>query len=125
MTPYFHHPADFRYDPRVMALRGEYGIEGYAWYFMIIEIMRGEKGYTLPLNPISVNRLTKELDMPVAKQVTDFIEFCCEIDLLVNRDDTISSPELDACMVKIDKVINQCRNAANIKHAKAKENAKR
>lgn len=120
MKPYFPHDSDARHDAKILMLRGEYGNEGYAAYFMLLEILRNEKSYSLELTPIVIKMLCKELDMPVAKQITDFIEFCETVGLLINKNDNITSPSLLARMEKLDKTLRQKSEAAKSRWLKEK-----
>lgn len=44
---YFSHDANALTDPKILAMRCDYGLEGYGLYWAIIEMMRNEKTYRL------------------------------------------------------------------------------
>lgn len=50
---YFSHDANARNDVKIVKLRRVLGLEGYAIYFCLIEILREQKDHKLPLNSIS------------------------------------------------------------------------
>lgn len=50
---YFSHDSNARNDVKVVKLRRVLGLEGYAIYFCLIEILREQKDHKLPLNSIS------------------------------------------------------------------------
>lgn len=46
---YFSHDSNARHDPKVTAMRSVYGAEGYAFYWILIEMMREQDGYKLDM----------------------------------------------------------------------------
>lgn len=44
---YFSHDANALTDPKILAMRCDYGLEGYGLYWTIIEMMRNEESYKL------------------------------------------------------------------------------
>lgn len=50
---YFSHDANARNDVKIVKLRRVLGLEGYAIYFCLIEILREQKDHRLPLNSVS------------------------------------------------------------------------
>lgn len=49
---YFSHDANARNDVKMIRLRRSLGLEGYAIYFCLIEILREQAGYKLPLSSV-------------------------------------------------------------------------
>ena len=47
---YFSHDCNARNDEKILAMRSVYGLEGYAMFFMIVEIMREQNEYKLEMN---------------------------------------------------------------------------
>ncbi|MDQ7860585.1 DUF4373 domain-containing protein [Peribacillus frigoritolerans] len=47
---YFTHDSNARHDPKVTAMRGVYGSEGYGWYWMLIEMLRESNDYKLDMH---------------------------------------------------------------------------
>jgi len=50
---YFSHDANAQDDPKCMLLIDQMGMEGYGIYWALIEKLRAEKDYKLPLNVLS------------------------------------------------------------------------
>ncbi|MFS8215588.1 DUF4373 domain-containing protein [Paenibacillus polymyxa] len=46
---YFSHDSNARHDPKITAMRGVYGSEGYGWYWILVEMMRESDGYKLDM----------------------------------------------------------------------------
>lgn len=44
---YFSHDSNARNDPKIMALIKTYGIQGYGWFWILIETLSEQKGYKL------------------------------------------------------------------------------
>jgi len=47
---WFSHDSNARHDPKICAMRSVYGEEGYGWYWIIVEMLREQKDYKLPIN---------------------------------------------------------------------------
>jgi hypothetical protein len=46
---YFSHDSNARHDPKISAMRGVYGTEGYGWYWILVEMMREQESYKLEM----------------------------------------------------------------------------
>lgn len=44
---YFSHDTNARRDPKILAMRSDYGAEGYGFYWILIEMMAEQEGYKL------------------------------------------------------------------------------
>lgn len=62
-TLYFSHDFNARHDPKMEVLIADKGLEGYARYFILIEIMRGSDDYGIKLDKITLGALAIELKM--------------------------------------------------------------
>lgn len=51
---YFPHFSNSRHDRKIMRMRMELGLEGYAIYFMLLEVLREQNDYKYPLDDIPV-----------------------------------------------------------------------
>ena len=51
---YFSHDSNARNDHRIMKLRMDLGMEGYGIYWAIIEMLREQANYTLPIDSIEL-----------------------------------------------------------------------
>ncbi len=58
---YFSHDSNARNDPKIRALRKQYGIAGYGLYWIIIEMLRESAEYKLPFKPYILDCLSEEL----------------------------------------------------------------
>lgn len=58
---YFSHDANARHDPKILALRSEYGVKGYGIYWIIIEMLREQEGYKLPLKKYIFNAIAMQV----------------------------------------------------------------
>lgn len=89
---YFPHDSNARSDPKIMQMLSVYKSEGYGWYWMLIEMMREQENYKLPIKgKYTINAYAKELDAD-AKLLQDFIndcisEFTCNGEGLFCHDD--------------------------------------
>lgn len=79
---YFSHDSNARHDPKITAMRGVYGSEGYGWYWMFIEMMRDADGYKLDLHSkYAFNAYAMQMHTN-AQAISSFINDCIhEFDL--------------------------------------------
>lgn len=89
---YFSHDANARHDLKILLLRAEFGAAGYAWYFMILEMMREAHNYRLPLSFLSQS-IAIGLGESI-EQVNPFLEKCCALKLFIKDEKTIFSESL-------------------------------
>ena len=47
---YFSHDANARHDPKIIKMISVYGMEGYGWYWVIIEMLREQNNYKLSIS---------------------------------------------------------------------------
>lgn len=47
---YFSHDANARHDPKIIKMIAVYGMEGYAWFWIIIEMCREQDNYKLSIS---------------------------------------------------------------------------
>lgn len=72
---YFPHDSNARHDPRISAMRCEYGNVSYGWYWILIEMMREQTDYRLRVNGRSTKVYAKELDC-TEEEARRFIDDC-------------------------------------------------
>lgn len=79
---YFSHDSNARHDPKMTAMRGVYGSEGYGWYWMLIEMMRESEGYKLDMqSKYAFNAFALQLHSD-SKSIEQFVHDCIhEFDL--------------------------------------------
>ena len=120
---YFPHDSNARHDPKVLAMRADFGLEGYALYWIIIEMMRDAEGYTLPLEKFIFKSISMESHSPkfTGEAVEQFIWKCIEEYKLFHTDNENfwSVAFLDR-MAKVDE-IRKKKSEAGRKGAIAKQ----
>lgn len=79
---YFSHDSNARFDPKILKLRAKYGLEGYGFYFCLLEIMRDCSNYLLNKNDFETIAYQLNLDI---KKAEILIKFCVEIDLISEK----------------------------------------
>lgn len=73
---YFSHDSNARHDPKITAMRGIYGAEGYGWYWMFIEMMRDSDGYKLDMQgKYTFNAYAMQLHGD-CKRIEEFVHDC-------------------------------------------------
>ncbi len=73
---YFSHDSNARHDLKIQALRSIYGMKGYGMYWVLVEMMRDSKDYTLPFNQkFAYLGLSKELECTI-EEAKQFINDC-------------------------------------------------
>lgn len=112
---WFTHDSNARNDNKMLALRSIYGAEGYGWFFMLIEILREEDGYRLPVNDYTYPGLIAQLRESNTDRVKAFVGDCIKIGLLKSDDKCIWSDSLLNRMAKLDDKREKARNSANIR----------
>lgn len=124
---YFSHDSNARNDPKLVSAISVYGVQAYAWFFMIIEILRDQTGYKLSINKYIWNTLAMQLYSD-ASTIERFVHDCCNefIDdngsLLSIDDKNLWSNSLFRRMKSVDEVRDKRREAAQIRWSK-KSNA--
>lgn len=85
---YFSHDSNSRFDPKILKLRSKYGLEGYGFYFCLLEIMRDSSDYMINYNELDIISYQIQIDDTKAKAM---LQFCCDIGLLKTYNDKIFS----------------------------------
>lgn len=115
---FFSHDCNARNDPKILALRSIYGAEGYGVYFMLIEILREQPEYKLPVNKYIWNTLAMQMQMEASKLEQIITDCCTEFSdggnntLLVNDGEYLYSASLLRRMGKVDDISKLRREAA-------------
>lgn len=78
---WFRHDHDMRDDPKIKALRTKYGLEGYAIYNMMLEVLTKSNYYTHRWNDLEIELLSGDfrIDPALLKEI---ITYCTETLLL-------------------------------------------
>ena len=92
-------------------MRSVYGLEGYAMFFMIVEIMREQNDYKLEMNKYIWSTLAMQMHTDASK-VQKFVEDCInEFQLFVLKDEFLYSESLIKRM-NLFKEISEIRSKA-------------
>lgn len=117
-TRYFTHDENARRDPKIQALIKKYGIEGYGRFWIIIEIMREERGHKVIEKNYVLDSLAEQCKCTV-EQIKEFINDCVEkFDLFIRMDGFFYSESLMERMAKLEAMRDKKRSAAYIMHEK-------
>jgi hypothetical protein len=108
---YFSHDCNARNDEKILAMRSVYGLEGYAMYFMTVEILREQNEYKLEITKYIWNTLAMQMHTD-AQKVKDFINDCVnEFHLFVIENNFLYSESLIKRM-NLFKEISEIRSKA-------------
>ena len=110
---YFSHDCNARNDEKILVMRSIYGLEGYAMYFMIIEILREQADFKLKDTKYLPNALAVQLGTDV-ETIQKFLDDCCdEFNLFVRKDGFIYSESLNRRMGIVDEISKKRKEAAS------------
>lgn len=118
-TFYFSHDSNAMNDPKILALRFDYGMEGYGTFWAIIELFRTEENYKLPLSKTTFKSL--KMLCNTSFDIEKFVLDCIEYNLFVKDDTHFWSESLINRMSKKDQVKQKKKDAINSRWSKAKE----
>ena len=108
---YFSHDCNARNDEKILSMRSVYGLEGYAMYFMIVEILREQNDYKLKITKYIWNTLAMQMHTEASK-VQKFVDDCVsEFQLFEVSDDFLYSKSLIKRM-GLFKEISEIRSKA-------------
>jgi uncharacterized phage protein (TIGR02220 family) len=119
---YFSHDANARHDPKILALRSEFGIEGYGIYWVVVEMLREQDEFKLPLKEYIFNAIAMQVQSNAyAKEhAKQFVEFCInECDLFVSDGSHFWSNSLLKRMDKKDALSKKRSEAAKARWDKS------
>lgn len=121
-SSYFSHDSNARRDPKILALRSAYGMEGYGWYWTIIEMFREQPGFRLQLNSkYAFKAIAMELECD-EERAKDFIKDCIEEFHLFETDGhSFWSNSLLRRMEMKEERSNRARRAAQARWDKEEE----
>jgi len=119
---YFSHDSNARHDPKITAMRGVYGSEGYGWYWMLVEMMRESEGYKLDLqSKYAFNAFALQLQGD-SKRIEEFVHDCInEFDLFVSDEKHFWSASLLRRMDIREQKSEARRKAARARWDKEKQ----
>ena len=83
---YFSHDSGMRNDEKILALRSKFGNQGYAFWFMFLEILTNEEGFKKEIKTeVQKELLAGDMRISVA-EMQDILSFCSRIELLQEKD---------------------------------------
>jgi hypothetical protein len=123
-TYYFSHDSNARHDPKITAMRGVYGAEGYGWFFMLIEMMREADGYKLDMqSKYAFNAYAMQLQCE-CNAIASFVHDCInEFSLFSSDGCHFWSESLLRRMEKAQNKSDKARESARARWSKSKKNA--
>ena len=114
---YFSHDANARHDPKIIKMISTYGMEGYGWYWVIIEMLREQDNYKLSISDQS------DIDVIVSQTYSDpgriekYLDDCIKVFKLFKKSKKyLWSLSLLNRMKKMDEKREKGRKAAIKRH---------
>ena len=112
---YFPHDNNARHDPKILKMRSIYKLEGLGLYWALIEMMREQENYMLPIDNGSIEGYALDLNC-TADLLNKFINDCTTQFSLFSADGNyLWSDSLLRRMSKYDNKSEQAREAALIR----------
>lgn len=114
-TYYFSHDMNARHDPKIIAMRGKYGAEGYGWFWVLVEMMAEAEDYKLDCKSKYIwSAYAMQMQCKCIEDAQNFIMDCInEFELFVENDGFFFSKTLVNRMKKLDDVKEKRKAAAN------------
>lgn len=81
---YFSHDKDMRNDLKIKALRKKFGLSGYAFYCMFLEVLVNEDYFEYEINDLSIELLNGDFDIDNGQELLDY---CCKLKLFIFDED--------------------------------------
>lgn len=107
--PWFSHDADARNSRKLRMLRASFGNEGYAKFFILLEILRAETEYRLNLNEEATRSFVLMELSAEQKDFDKFVNYCTKIHLFEFQDGFLWSEGLRTRMLIYDAKRDQLR----------------
>ncbi len=90
---YFSHDSDMRNDPKVKALRRKYGIQGYALWSMILEVLTDADYFEYEWSDLNIELLAGDFDIE-PDDLKEFVEYCISLKLIQKKGEMIFSEKM-------------------------------
>jgi len=125
-TYFFSHDAHARRDPKMIAMMSVYGVRGYGFFWILVEMMREQDGYKLDISKkYSMTVVATELNIE-NQDAEDFIDDCVEeFGLFKKVDGFLISESLMGRMKHLDDKRAQAKAAADARWSKQKNKNKK
>ena len=89
---YFSHDKNMRNDPKIKALRRKFK-DGYGVYCMLLEVLTEADFFIKEISPIDIELIAGDFDID-SDLLTEIIEYCVKIQLLIKEENMIYSSGL-------------------------------
>lgn len=76
---YFSHDANARHDPKIIKMISAYGMEGYGWYWVIIEMLREQDNYKLSISDQGDIDVTASQTYSDSEKIKKYLDDCVKI----------------------------------------------
>ena len=90
---YFSHDSDMRDDPKIKTLRRKYGLEGYAIWSMLLEVLTDSERFKYKNDDLSMEILAGDFDINKQKLI-EIINYLVKLELLNNGDNYLECNQL-------------------------------
>ncbi len=90
---YFRHDNDMRNDPKVRALRGKFGLEGYAVWSMILETLTDADDFFVPWNTLSIELFAGDFGLD-SERLTEVVAYMTRLNLVQIEGETLRCQNL-------------------------------
>jgi hypothetical protein len=109
---YFSHDSNARNDRKTSALIISYGMAGYGMWWVLVEMLREEENYKLPMDELTYSAMAKDM-LATPEQVEDFIKDCINRFMLLESDgEYFWSNSMLRRMKKLEETREKRRGAA-------------
>ena len=110
---YFPHDYNSRRDPKIVAMISVHGMQGYGWYWTIIEVLREQADYRYSIKgKYAMNSLSAEMRC-TPEEAVEFVDDCVnEFDLLSSDENNLWCTTLDKKMAPLDARRDRAKKAA-------------
>jgi len=114
---YFSHDANARHDPKIIKMISVYGMEGYGWYWVIIEMLREQDNYKLSIYDQSDIDVIASQAYSDSERIKKYIGDCVKIFKLFKKSKKyLWSLSLSNRMKKMNEKREKGRKAAIKRH---------
>ena len=122
---YFPHDSNARHDPKILKMRSHYKLEGLGLYWALIEMMREQEDYYLPIDEDSLQGYALDLNCQI-ETLNSFIKDCISnYNLFQSDNNIIWSDSLIRRMSSFDEKSLQGQEAALIRWGKSNAHSRR
>jgi len=113
---YFSHDANARHDPKIIKMISSYEMEGYGWFWVIIEMLREQDNYKLSIGDQSDINVIVSQTYSDSEKIKKYIDDCVKIFKLFKKSKKyLWSESLLNRMKKMEEKREKGRKAAKIR----------